>query len=142
MNVAAETANETVLSCLWGWLSKAYEDACEAEVIAALDEDTIRRIAGEWGIQPGQLLELAKAGPRPAEEMPRMMQALGIDPMEVQSRFGAMFRQMQVNCAHCGHKAECRHDLSSGNAAVAFNSYCANATELGALSATPQALSR
>jgi hypothetical protein len=140
MGVAAETANATILSRLLGWLSKAYEGACEADVIATLDDDTIRRIAGEWGMQPDQLLELAKAGPHAADEMPLMMKALGIDPMEVESRFRAMFHQMQVNCSHCGHKAECRRDLSTGAVANEFNSYCNNAVELGVLRATPQVL--
>ncbi|MCL6706716.1 BTG family protein [Pseudomonas sp. R2.Fl] len=141
MDAAVETASGTFLSRLFGWLSKAYEDASEADMIAALDDDTIRRIAGECGIQPEQLLDLAKAGPHAADEMPRMMKALGIDPMEVECRFGAVFRQMQVNCAHCRHKAECRHDLSTGTAAAEFNSYCVNAAELGVLRATPQVLS-
>lgn len=142
MGVAAETTNVTVLSRLLGWLSRAYEGACEADVIAALDDDTIRRISGEWGMQPDQLLELAKAGPRAADEMPQMMKALGIDPMEVENRFRAMFHQMQVNCSHCGHKGECKRDLATDAAAKEFNSYCNNAAELSVLRATPQVLSR
>lgn len=140
MNFALEHTDSPILSRVFGWVAKAWENAAEAEMIAALDDETISRIAKDCGIQPGQLLELAKAGPDAAAEMPRMMKALGIDPMEVETRFRALFREMQVNCARCRHKAGCRHDLAHDTAAAEFNAYCLNAAELSALRATPTVL--
>lgn len=140
MNQSLEQAKETFLSRIFIWMSKAWENASEAEMIAALDEDTIRQIAHDYKIQPHQLLELAKAGPQAADEMPHMMRALGIDPMEMETRFQALFRDMQITCTRCANKAECRHDLAEGVAATAFGAYCQNADELNSLRATPTVL--
>ncbi|MBO3759804.1 DUF6455 family protein [Ciceribacter sp. L1K22] len=140
MNLSLEQAGGTFLSRVFGWVAKAWETTAEADLIAALDDETIRRIARDCNIQPDQLLELAKAGPDAADEMPYMMRELGIDPMEVETRFKALFRDMQITCAQCSNKAECRHDLAEGTAVEAFSGYCHNAGELNALRATPTVL--
>ena len=140
MSIAVNDSAHSVLSRVISWIARSWENAGEAEMIAAMDDQTIREIAHDCGITPEQLIELAKAGPHAADEMIEMMRALSIDPTEVQLRFRNQFRDMQINCSHCASKGECRKDLKIGSAPEHFIDYCANADELNALRADPQVL--
>lgn len=140
MDMLVNHSARTVLSRLVEWFAKGWEGSAEAEMIASLDEGTIKSIAHDCGISPDQLIELAKAGPHAADEMIRMMKALNIDPAEIELRLRSQFRDMQITCAHCTHKGECRKDLVSGAAAENFAHYCGNADELNALRANPEFL--
>lgn len=140
MDMLVNDSARTVLSRLAGWFAKGWEGSAEAEMIASLDEGAIQSIAHDCGISPDQLIELAKAGPHAADEMIRMMKALNIDPAEIELRLRNQFRDMQITCAHCSHKGECRKDLVSGAAAENFAHYCGNADELNALRANPDFL--
>lgn len=120
------------------WITRGWEGASEAEMIAALDEKTISDIAHDCGISPEQLVELAKAGPHAADEMPEMMRTLLIDPTEVELRFRALFRDMQINCSRCHAKRQCRTDLKDGTAPTEFVDYCANSDDLNVLRAIPE----
>lgn len=140
MGIAVNSNSENLVSRMVGWLTKGWEASSEAEMIAALDGDTIRQIARDCGIQPDQLIELAKAGPNAADEMIAMMKALNIDPTEVAALYQQQFRDMQVNCSHCQSKDECRKDLAAGTAAQHFNDYCQNADHLSGMRATPELL--
>ncbi len=140
MDTLANSHSENLVSRFVGWLSRGWEAASEAQALASLDQDTIRMIARDCGIEPSQLLELAKAGPDAADEMIAMMKALNIDPMEVATRYQHQFRDMQVNCSQCGSKSQCRKDLAQGLAAQHFNDYCKNADHLSAMRATPELL--
>ncbi|MCM2473858.1 hypothetical protein HGO38_10275 [Rhizobium sp. CG5] len=140
MNIAHHDAARSAVSRIIDWMAKGWERASEADMIASLDDETIREIAHDCGIQPDQLIALAKAGPHAADEMPAMMRALGIDPMEVETRFREQFRAMQIDCSNCTSKDECRRDLKDGTAAQHFNDYCANADDLSSLRASPEVL--
>ncbi|NML74052.1 hypothetical protein HHL25_07955 [Rhizobium sp. S-51] len=140
MNTVVNDPTRTVLSRVIGWFAKGWENSAEADMIASLDDFTIQSIAHDCGISPDQLVELAKAGPHAADEMLEMMRALNIDPAEVEMRLRAQFRDMQINCAHCASKGECRRDLANGNAAANFAQYCANSQDLNALRASPDFL--
>ncbi|GEO87461.1 MULTISPECIES: DUF6455 family protein [Alphaproteobacteria] len=137
MHTVAHDSTRTVLLRVLDWFSKGWESSAEADMIAALDEGTIRSIAHDCGISPDQLIELAKAGPHAADEMIQMMKTLNIDPVEVELRLRNQFRDMQITCAHCASKGECRKDLGTGAAGEAFVHYCGNAEELNALRANP-----
>lgn len=140
MNTVPYDNEPTFLSRLMAWTAKGWECASEMDVIGTLDEDTIRRIAGDCGVSADQLVQLAKAGPHGADEMLAMMRALNIDPVEVELRYRAQFRDMQVNCANCSSKKKCRHDLASGEAPANFDSYCHNADHLNGMRAEPELL--
>lgn len=138
MNTIVNDPSRTVLSRLVDWFAKGWESSAEAEMIASLDSNTIRSIAHDCGISADQLVELAKAGPHAADEMIEMMKALNIDPAEVEVRLRSQFRDMQINCAHCASKGECRRDLGAHAAAENFAHYCGNADHLNALRANPE----
>ena len=135
MNVAVDARNDGIFAQILSWVAKGWEGAIESEMIAALDADTIKHIARDCGIQPDQLVELAKAGPGAADEMPKMMTSLGIDPVQVETRFRQMYREMQIDCSHCADKARCHRDLAEGTASENFSHYCLNADHLASLRA-------
>lgn len=140
MNIATNDAARSAVFRIFDWVAKGWERASEADMIASLDDETIREIAHDCGIQPDQLIALAKAGPHAADEMPAMMRALGIDPMEVETHYREQFRAMQIDCSNCTSKDECRRDLKNGSAAQHFNDYCANADDLSSFRASPDML--
>ncbi|MGX5666342.1 DUF6455 family protein [Rhizobium daejeonense] len=140
METAVNDTTRTVFSRLAGWFAKSWESSAEADMIASLDDSTIRNIAHDCGITPDQLIELAKVGPHAADEMLAMMRALNIDPTEVELRLRNEFRDMQITCSHCASKGECRKDLARGAAAENFGHYCGNAEHLNALRANPDLL--
>jgi len=92
MSIAVNDGAHSVLARVISWIARSWESAGEAEMIAAMDDQTIREIAHDCGITPEQLIELAKAGPHAADEMIEMMRALSIDPTEVELRFRNQFR--------------------------------------------------
>lgn len=140
MNIAANEHKNGIFAQLISWMAKGWEGASESEMLAALGTDTIRAIAGDCGIRPDQLIQLAKAGPHAADEMPRLMKALGIDPVEVELRYREQFRAMQVECASCSAKQTCRKDLDDHTVQQNFQSYCCNAENMNWLRATPTVL--
>jgi hypothetical protein len=137
MNTVANSHSENLVSRFLGWLSRGWEAAGETQALASLDRETIAMIARDCGMEPSQLLDVAKAGPHAADEMIAMMKALDIDPMEVATRYQDQFRDMQLNCSQCTSKAHCRKDIAAGSAARHFNDYCNNADHLIAMRATP-----
>ncbi len=140
MNTLVNDPARTVFTRLMDWFAKGWQSSAEADMIASLDEFTIQSIAHDCGISPDHLIELAKAGPHAADEMIEMMKALNIDPAEVELRLRNQFRDMQITCAHCASKGECRKDLATGAASENFAHYCGNESALNALRANPDFL--
>ncbi|TWF56683.1 DUF6455 family protein [Neorhizobium alkalisoli] len=122
------------------WCGRAFEAASEADAIAMLDEDTVRKISHEFSITPDDLMCLAQAGPHAADELLAMMRALNVDSAEVARIHPALFREMQISCSRCSHKALCRADLSAGQSRTEFSHYCGNTDALNALRAEPDVL--
>jgi hypothetical protein len=74
----------------------------------------------------------------PPSELPRLMQLLEIDPLDVERRLSSVMRDMQVVCAGCQDARRCRQDLESGDARLALDAYCPNAVTLDALRQEPR----
>ena len=100
------------------------------------DRIALENIAAHAGI------ETEREDPKPvnADEMPFMMQALNIDPVDVETNDPEGFRAMQGACATCANKGGCRSDLKDGTAPERYLSYCNNADLLNALRADPEML--
>ncbi len=122
------------------WFAQGFEASTEADVLANLDQTEIEALAMDCGLSPHQLLALVKAGPHAADEMPQVMRALNIDPAEVDYKMRQLFRGMQIACADCQSKGQCRRDLQQGTIESNFVDYCNNADSLNALRANPDVL--
>lgn len=79
-----------------------------------------------------QLRTLARRGDEPLL-LPRLMAALRLDAAVVARREPAAFRDLQRVCALCDSKTRCAEELSEGDAAATFETYCPNALTLKAL---------
>jgi len=82
------------------------------------------------------LEELVRRGPHAADELPQLLEALGIsarDLARVEPMVGANLERV---CALCESKRECNRDLASGASAEHYQEYCLNAPRIAQLRET------
>jgi Family of unknown function (DUF6455) len=113
-----------------GWL-KHRRELNELRRMNRTDFDAIAR---DLRVTPDDLDQLVQAGPHGADELPDMLEALGIDGESLARTDPLMVRDMQRVCAMCRDKAQCDADLAGGTAAEHYKSYCSNASTLESLS--------
>jgi uncharacterized protein YjiS (DUF1127 family) len=101
--------------------------------MSQLDAMEFSRIAHELGLAPAELDALVHRGPRAADEMPKLLRALGFDEDAIRQIQPAQRQSMERACAGCQHKATCGMDLAAGTAAARYESYCNNADEISAM---------
>jgi hypothetical protein len=101
--------------------------------IGQLDREAMARIAGDLRISPDDLDELVRSGPHAADELPRMLAALGIDETALARTEPLVMRDMARVCSLCRDKTRCRADLAAGTAEHHFEDYCLNAPTIDRL---------
>jgi len=101
--------------------------------IRQLDRTDFDRIAGDLRILSNDLDQLVRQGPHAADELPKMLKALGIDEGDLARTEPLVLRDMERVCAVCQHKRQCDHDLAAGTAAAQYEDYCANAPTIDQL---------
>ena len=95
----------------------------------------VERIANDLQLSPADLEELVRRAPT-ADELPRLLEALGIsarDLARVEPTVGANLERV---CALCESKRECDRDLASGTSAEHYQEYCLNAPRIAQLHET------
>ncbi len=65
-----------------------------------------------------------------ANFLPRLMRALGFDPIKIENTDSQLFRDMQRKCAMCENQDRCESDLNQNLGTSAFRNYCPNADVL------------
>jgi len=125
--------HHSVLDAIASWVKKYREAVGLRNELANCTPEQVALIGRDIGLSPGQLLSVAAKGPHAADELPRLLRALGIDPQKLASEDFAMMRDLQRICVTCGHKGQCRHELAAGTAASHYRDYCPNAISLDAL---------
>jgi uncharacterized protein YjiS (DUF1127 family) len=98
-----------------------------------MDQDTVSRIAGDLRISPDDLGELVRNGPHAADELPQMLEALGVDEAALARSEPLVLRDMERVCALCQDKSRCHDDLAAGTAKSHYRDYCLNAPTIGSL---------
>jgi len=101
-----------------------------------LDRSDFDRIANDLRIAPDDLEELVRNGKHAADELPKMLEQLGISAEELGRAQPLLLRDMERVCALCHHKAQCDRDLADGAAAENHYGYCGNASTLESLDRT------
>ena len=91
------------------------------------------RIAQELGVTAADLNALVRQGPHAADELPKMLKALGIDEDAIAHTQPLVLRDMQRVCASCQFKRACEVDLIAGTAAQNYEDYCGNVPTINAL---------
>jgi hypothetical protein len=84
-------------------------------------------------VAPDDLEELVRRGPRAADELPKMLRALGINEESLERAQPLVLRDMERVCAMCNHKRKCDRELAAGTAAQHYEEYCLNAPTIDQL---------
>jgi uncharacterized protein YjiS (DUF1127 family) len=108
----------------------------ELSELRQMDRGEFDRIANDLRVAPDDLDELVRQGAHAADELPKMLKALGIDEAALARTQPLVLRDMERVCAMCRHKAQCDGDLVAGTAAEHYQDYCANAPTLDGLERT------
>lgn len=114
---------EQLLSTFTDWLKQRRE----LNELRQLDRNEFDRIASDLRISADDLDELVRHGPHAADELSKLLKALGIDESDLASTEPVLLRDMERVCALCQHKRQCDHDLAAGTASEHYREYCLNA---------------
>jgi len=104
-------------------LAQAYE-------FNALGPEQREALARDIGVPEDVVVRLVTRGPQAGAELPRLMQALSLDPEGIRHERAALMRDMSVTCSECAVAARCRRDLDRGQASLTYRGYCLNAETL------------
>jgi hypothetical protein len=105
----------------------------ELSEIRRMNRTDFDMIAQDLRVSPYDLDKLVEAGPHSADEMPKMLEALGIDLEDLVRTKPLLVRDMERVCALCRDKAQCHGDFAAGTAAKHYKEYCPNAPTIEAL---------
>lgn len=105
----------------------------ELAEIRQLDSAEFDRIAADLEISLYDLDQLVRHGLHAADELPLVLNALGIDQAKLEKTQPRVLHDMQRVCALCRHKAQCDRDLIAGTSAAHYEGYCPNAATLGVI---------
>jgi hypothetical protein len=111
----------------------------ELNEMRQLDRFDFDRIASDLRVSPDDLDMLVRRGPHAADELPKLLRALGIDQADLARTQPLVLRDMERVCALCQQKRQCDRDLAAGTSAGHYEGYCLNAPAIDALGqAEPQ----
>ncbi|MGY4499537.1 uncharacterized protein YjiS (DUF1127 family) [Bradyrhizobium sp. GM24.11] len=105
----------------------------ELNELRQLDRSDFDRIASDLRIAPDDLEDLVRHGHHAADELPKMLEQLGVSEERLGRAQPLLLRDMERVCALCNHKTQCDRDLASGTAAENYPGYCGNASTLESL---------
>ena len=124
---------QPILDAISSWVKEYRQAVGLRGELANFREEEIAFIASDMGLTAEELLFAVSKGPHAADELPKLLGALGVDPEKLASADPAKMRDLQRICIACGHKGRCRHDLSAGTAPSHYRDYCPNAMSLDVL---------
>ena len=96
----------------------------------------VESIANDLQVSPADLEELVRGGPHAADELPRLLEALGISARDLARVEPIVGANLERVCALCESKRECNRDLASGASAEHYQEYCLNASRTWSWSTT------
>lgn len=105
----------------------------EMNEMRQLDRADFDRIASDLRIAPDDLEELVRHGKHAADELPKMLEQLGISAEGLGRAQPLLLRDMERVCSLCNQKRQCDRDLTEGTAAENYHGYCGNASTLESL---------
>jgi hypothetical protein len=105
----------------------------ELREMREMDAANFGQIANELRMSSADLETLVRQGPHSADELPKMLAALGIDQHDLARTEPLVLRDMERVCSLCTHKRQCDRDLAAGTAAAHYGEYCGNAGTIDGL---------
>jgi hypothetical protein len=124
---------ERLMKTFSDWLNHRQE---LSGMMHQLDVIDFCRIANEMRLSQAELEELVRRGPHTADELPRLLEALGISAQDLARVEPMVLRDLERVCALCESKHECNRDLTAGTSASHYQEYCLNATTIAGLGKT------
>ena len=121
---------DSVFNAIANWVKKYRQAVGMKDEFANCGPDEVAAIARDIGLSRQELEFIANKGAHAADELPKLLRALGIDPQKLASDGRATFRDLQRICITCGHKNQCQHDLAAGTATSHYREYCPNAMSI------------
>lgn len=123
---------ERLINTFHAWLNRQQQ----LNEIRRLSPAEFDRVAHDLQISVADLTELVNQGPHAADELPKLLSALGINAADLARIEPAILHDMERVCALCNHKRECDHDLAAGTSAEHYQQYCANTPTIAGLDKT------
>ena len=120
---------EFVIDTFGDWLKHRRE----LKEMREMDAVNFGQIASDLRISSADLEALVRQGPHAADELPKMLRALGIDQADLARTEPLVLRDMERVCSLCNHKRQCGHELAAGTAAAHYEEYCGNAPTIDGL---------
>ena len=108
----------------------------ELSEIRQLNASEFDRIATDLQVSPADLNELVRHGPHAADELPKLLKALGISEDDLARVEPMVLHDMERVCALCQDKRECDRDLAAGTSSEHYQGYCLNAPTIAQLGET------
>ena len=105
----------------------------ELSEMRQMDRTDFDRIASDLRVSPAELDNLVRQGSHAADELPKLLKALGIDEAALARSEPMVLRDMERVCALCNHKRECDRDLAAGTSAGHYEAYCLNSATIDGL---------
>jgi uncharacterized protein YjiS (DUF1127 family) len=109
----------------------------ELREMREMDAANFGQIASDLRMSSADLEALVRQGPHAADELPKMLTALGIDLDDLARTEPLVLRDMERVCSMCISKRRCDRDLAAGTAAAHYEEYCGNAPTIDGLSRPP-----
>ena len=124
---------ESIFGAIANWVTKYRQAGGLRRELATCGPEEVAAIARDIGLSTQELEFIAGKGPNAADELPKLLRALGVDPQKLRSDRNRTLRDLQRICISCGHKAQCQHELAAGTAATHYHEYCPNALSIDEL---------
>ena len=105
----------------------------ELKEMREMDAANFGQIASELRMSSADLEALVRRGPHAADELPKMLAALGIDQDRSGAHRAARAARHGARLSLCNHKRQCDRDLAAGTAAAHYEEYCGNAATIDGL---------
>jgi uncharacterized protein YjiS (DUF1127 family) len=105
----------------------------EMHELREMNSGDFARIVRDLSISPAELDSFVRLGPHASDELPKLLEALGIDEAKLSQTQPVLQRDMVRVCAACQQKARCDRDLDAGTTAQHYAEYCANAPAIDEL---------
>jgi Family of unknown function (DUF6455) len=124
---------ESIFGAIANWVTRYRQAAGLKRELAKCGPEEVAAMARDVGLSTQELEFIASKGSNAADELPKLLRALGVDPQKVISDRNTTLRDLQRICITCGHKGQCKHELAAGTAAKHYRDYCPNAMSIDEL---------
>ena len=120
---------ELLINAFGDWLKHRNE----LKEMRDMDAANFGHIASELRMSSADLEALVRRGSHAADELPKMLKALGIDQEALARTEPLVLRDMERVCSFCARKRQCHQELAAGTAATNYVEYCENSDTIDML---------